>query len=233
MPVGNIMHLFRRHPVIPAQSQLRRDADMAPETDSSDRPDEAGATGPGAGGFAGFGAEALPHMDTLFRAAASMLHSRSEAEDAVQEVYLQALKSFHRFTPGTNCRAWLFRILFHVISHHRRKWFGRIVFSEREELEQTAVYMEPVAEQLTDDEVIQAFRKLPQQFAEVVMLADVQEFSYKEIQETLGIPVGTVMSRLSRGRQLLRVHLADCDARAGNRPQCRQPGRRPPHVDHL
>jgi RNA polymerase sigma-70 factor (ECF subfamily) len=169
----------------------------------------------GLGGIAGFEAEALPHMDALFRAAASILHSRSEAEDAVQETYLQALNSFHRFTPGTNCRAWLFRILFHVISHQRRKWFGRIIFSEREELEQTAVYMEPVAEQLTDDELIQAFRKLPQQFAEVVMLADVQEFSYKEIQETLGIPAGTVMSRLSRGRQLLRVHLAECGARAG------------------
>jgi RNA polymerase sigma-70 factor (ECF subfamily) len=154
-------------------------------------------------------------MDALFRAAASILHSRPEAEDAVQEVYLQALKSFHRFAPGTNCRAWLFRILFHVISHQRRKWFGRFIFTEREELEQTAVYVEPVAEQLTDDEMIQAFRKLPQQFAEVVMLADVQEFSYKEIQETLRIPVGTVMSRLSRGRQLLRAHLAECGARAG------------------
>jgi len=75
--------------------------------------------------------------------------------------------------------------------------------------------MEPVAEQLTDDELIQAFRKLPQRFAEVVMLADVQEFSYKEIQVTLGIPVGNVMSRLNRGRQLLRVHLAECGARAG------------------
>ena len=188
---------------------------MAPETDPIDRLGEAGVMSPGPGGIAGFDAEALPHMDALFRTAAAILHSRSEAEDAVQETYLQALKSFHRFNPGTNCRAWLFRILFHVISHQRRKWFGRLIFSEREELEQTAVYVEPVAEQLTDDELIQAFRKLPQQFAEVVMLADVQEFSYKEIQETLGIPAGTVMSRLSRGRQLLRVHLAECGARAG------------------
>ena len=188
---------------------------MAPETDSSDRLGEAGAMSPGSAGIARFEAEAMPHMDALFRAAVSIMHSRSEAEDAVQETYLQALNSFHRFTPGTNCRAWLFRILFHVISHQRRKWFGRIIFSEREELEQTAVYMEPVAEQLTDDELIEAFRKLPQQFAEVVMLADVQEFSYKEIQETLRIPVGTVMSRLSRGRQLLRMHLGECGARAG------------------
>ncbi len=164
---------------------------------------------------ADFEAEALPHMKDLYRTAASILRSRTEAEDAVQEAYLQALKSFHRFTPGTNCRAWLFRILFHVISHQRRKWFGRFIFSEREELEQTAVYTAPVPEQLTDDEMIAAFRKLPPQFAEVVMLADVQEFSYKEIQETLGIPIGTVMSRLSRGRQLLRAQLANCGVRAG------------------
>src|SRR5215471_3481154 len=188
---------------------------MAPEPESSDCLGETGAMSPGLGGIAGFDAETLPHMDALYRAAASILHNRSEAEDAVQETYLQALKSFHRFTPGTNCRAWLFRILFHVISHQRRKWFGRMIFSEREELEQTAVYTEPVAEQLTDEELIEAFRKLPQQFAEVVMLADVQEFSYKEIQETLGIPAGTVMSRLSRGRQMLRTQLAECGARAG------------------
>jgi RNA polymerase sigma-70 factor (ECF subfamily) len=188
---------------------------MPLENDSRDRLGETGAVSLGLGGTAGFEAEALPHMAALYRAAASILHSRSEAEDAVQEAYLQALKSFHRFTPGTNCRAWLFRILFHVISHQRRKWFGRLIFSEREELEQTVVYEEPVGEQLTDDEVIQAFRKLPQQFAEVVMLADVQEFSYREIQETLGIPVGTVMSRLSRGRQLLRTQLAGCGVRAG------------------
>lgn len=164
---------------------------------------------------ADFETEALPHLNDLYRAAASILHSRTEAEDAVQEAYLQALKSFHRFTPGTNCRAWLFRILFHVISHQRRKWFGRLIFSEREELEQTTVYTPPVPEELTDDEVLATFRKIPRQFAEVVMLSDVQEFSYKEIQETLGIPIGTVMSRLSRGRQLLRAQLADCGARAG------------------
>jgi len=166
-------------------------------------------------GAADFEAEALPHLNDLYRAAASILHSRAEAEDAVQEAYLQALKSFHRFTPGTNCRAWLFRILFHVISHQRRKWFGRFIFSEREELEQTTVYTPPVPEELTDDEMIAAFRKLPRQFADVVMLCDVQEFSYKEVQQTLGIPIGTVMSRLSRGRQLLRAQLVDCASQAG------------------
>src|SRR5437764_738489 len=188
---------------------------MLPEDGSNDRLGRTGADATESGAAVEFEAEALPHLDALYRAAASILHSRTEAEDAVQETYLQALKSFDRFTPGTNCRAWIFRILFHVISHQRRKWFGRVVFSEREELEQTAVYVEPPREQLTDDEMLQAFRKLPHQFAEVVLLADVQEFSYKEIQETLGIPIGTVMSRLSRGRELLRAQLADCGVRAG------------------
>ncbi len=163
----------------------------------------------------GFEAEALPHLADLYRTAAAILRSRTEAEDAVQEAYLQALKSFHRVTPGTNCRAWLFRILFNVISHQRRKWFGHLIFSEREELEQTTVYTPPMPEQLTDEEMLAAFREIPQQFAEVVMLADVQEFSYKEIQETLRVPIGTVMSRLSRGRQLLRAQLAKSAVRYG------------------
>jgi RNA polymerase sigma-70 factor, ECF subfamily len=188
---------------------------MSPEKFQEHEPGRTMAVDARSRGAIDFEAEALPHLNDLYRAAASILHNRAEAEDAVQEAYLEALKSFHRFTPGTNCRAWLFRILFHVISHQRRKWFGRLVFSEREELEQTTVYTPPVREDLTDDEILAAFRKIPRQFAEVVMLCDVQEFSYKEIQETLGIPIGTVMSRLSRGRQLLRAQLADCGARAG------------------
>ena len=194
---------------------MRGDVGKAAENPARNRIANGNEVSAAPGRASQFEAEALPHLNDLYRAAASILHSRTEAEDAVQEAYLQALKSYQRFTPGTNCRAWLFRILFHVISHQRRKWFSRFVYSEREELEQTAVYVEPVAEQLTDDEMIQAFRKLPQQFSEVVMLADVQEFSYKEIQETLGIPIGTVMSRLSRGRQLLRAELAEVATRAG------------------
>jgi RNA polymerase sigma-70 factor (ECF subfamily) len=153
---------------------------------------------------------ALPHMNGLFRAAVSMLGKRAEAEDAVQETYLQAWRSFHRFTPGTNCRAWLFRILFHVISHDRRKWLSRFRFSDDLQMPgENIPYEPPVPENLTDEEVLLAFRNLPQRYAEAVMLSDVQEFTYKEIQETLGIPLGTVMSRVSRGRQLLRVQLAD------------------------
>jgi RNA polymerase sigma-70 factor (ECF subfamily) len=139
-----------------------------------------------------------------------MLGSRTEAEDIVQETYLQAWKSFHRFTPGTNCRAWLFKILFHVVQHHRRKWFKfKIVKEEEENLEATLVYEPPVPQDLSDEDVLAAFRQIPQAYREVVLLSDVYDFTYKEIHETLDIPIGTVMSRLSRGRQLLRAELSD------------------------
>src|ERR1041384_5563229 len=166
--------------------------------------------------LAGFEAEAMPHMDDLFRAALAMLRSRIEAEDVVQETYLQAWKSFHRFTPGTNCRAWLFKILFHVIQHQRRKLF-KFKFTDDTEtpLEQMLAYEPPVAQDLSDEDVLAAFRKLPEAYREVVLLSDVYEFSYKEIQQTLDIPIGTVMSRLSRGRQLLRTHLVDVASAAG------------------
>ncbi|HXG94451.1 MAG TPA: sigma-70 family RNA polymerase sigma factor [Blastocatellia bacterium] len=157
-----------------------------------------------------FEAAAMPHLNDLYRTALRVVGNRAEAEDLTQETYLQAWKSFHRFEPGTNCRAWLFKILFHVIQHHRRKWFRfRFVSGEEEMLENTLVYEPPVRHDLTDEDVLAAFAKLPQAFAEVVHLADVEDFSYKEIAEMLGIPIGTVMSRLSRGRQMLRTHLAD------------------------
>jgi RNA polymerase sigma-70 factor (ECF subfamily) len=137
-----------------------------------------------------------------------MLRDHAQAQDIVQETYLQAWKAFSRFTAGTNCRAWLFKILFHSISHHRRKWVNRFHFCDPETLEATLVYNAPVPENLTDEEVLSALAKLPHQFAQVVLLADVHEFTYKEIEATLDIPIGTVMSRLSRGRSLLRAYLA-------------------------
>src|SRR5512139_1862100 len=81
---------------------------------------------------------ALPHSRDLFRAASSILGNRNEAEDAVQEAYMQAWRSFDRFAHGTNCRAWLFGILFHVISHQRRKWLNRFVLREPAAFEDTA-----------------------------------------------------------------------------------------------
>jgi RNA polymerase sigma-70 factor (ECF subfamily) len=158
-----------------------------------------------------FEAEAVPHINDLYRTASSILGNRTEAEDVVQELYLQAWKSFDRFTPGTNCRAWLYKILFHVVSHRRRQWFGYRkdrFLEELETIEHTLAYDPPVPEELRDEEILAALRKIPQHFASVLLLADVHELSYKEIKETLGIPLGTVMSRLSRGRKMLRAQLA-------------------------
>ena len=156
-----------------------------------------------------FESAALPHLNDLFRTALRVIGDRSEAEDLVQEAYLQAWKSFHRFEPGTNCRAWLYKILFHVIQHHRRKWYSKRSAKETDDLlTETLAYEAPVPQHLTDEDMLAALDKVPSHYREVMLLADVQEFSYKEVAETLAIPVGTVMSRLSRGRAMLRTALA-------------------------
>jgi RNA polymerase sigma-70 factor (ECF subfamily) len=157
-----------------------------------------------------FEAAALPHLNDLFRMAKHTLASREEAEDVVQETYLQAWKSFHRFELGTNCRAWLYKILFHVMQHHRRKLykFTRVTESEEASLEERLVYQPPIPQHLCDEDVLAALQTIPQHYREVVLLADVEAFSYQEISDTLNIPAGTVMSRLNRGRKLLRKELA-------------------------
>lgn len=153
-----------------------------------------------------FEAAALPHLKDLYRTAMRLVADRAQAEDLVQETYLQAWKSFHRFQMGTNCRAWLFKILLNKINHHRRKWFRLI--KETEEGLEGLTYEPPVPEHLHDEDILQALERLPAHYREAVLLADVQEFSYKEVAFILKIRVGTVMSRLSRGRKLLRVELA-------------------------
>ncbi|MFN2454484.1 MAG: sigma-70 family RNA polymerase sigma factor [Pyrinomonadaceae bacterium] len=155
-----------------------------------------------------FEAAALPYVNDLLRVAVRLTGSRAEAEDLVQEVYLQAWKSFHRFELGTNCRAWLFKILLNKANRQRRKWFQFRAISESEKVIEELIYAPPIGESLDDEEVLSALQKIPQQYREAVLLADVEEFSYKEICFILKIPIGTVMSRLSRGRKLLRAELA-------------------------
>jgi RNA polymerase sigma-70 factor (ECF subfamily) len=156
-----------------------------------------------------FESAAIPHLNDLYRTAARMTGNRSEAEDLVQETYLQAWKSFHRFESGTNCRAWLFKILFHVVQHHRRKLYNaKTAVDGDDSLENTVAYQPPVSQQLSDEDVLAAFERMPLHYRDVVLLADVEDFAYKEIANTLSIPIGTVMSRLSRGRELLRRELA-------------------------
>ncbi len=159
--------------------------------------------------IADFEAVALPHLNDIFRTASGLLRNRTEAEDLSQDVYMHAWKSFHRFEPGTNCRAWLFKILFHRLHHHRRKWFQLKLTKEADLLEDTLQWEPPVKEQLSDEEILGALGKLPEDYRAVVLLADVEEFSYKEVAATLDIPMGTVMSRLSRARRLLREQLRD------------------------
>jgi RNA polymerase sigma-70 factor (ECF subfamily) len=157
-----------------------------------------------------FEAVALPHLNDLYRTAVHLVRDRTEAHDLVQDAYLQAWKAFHRFQPGTNCRAWLFKILINEIHHYRRRWYNSKTVPEGEQsLEETLAFEPPVPDDIKDEDVLAALDEIPREFREIVMLADVQEFSYKEIAEMTGIPVGTVMSRLSRGRKQLRVKLAN------------------------
>jgi RNA polymerase sigma-70 factor (ECF subfamily) len=153
---------------------------------------------------------ALPHLNDIFRTAARLLGDRARAEDVAQEVYLQAWKSFHRFEPGTNCRAWLFKILFHCVNHHRRKWFRFPMLKETEEfIESNLTYTEPIPEHLKDEDILAALDRIPADFRAVILMVDVEEFAYKDAAEILAIPIGTIMSRLSRGRKLLREQLGE------------------------
>jgi RNA polymerase sigma-70 factor (ECF subfamily) len=154
-----------------------------------------------------FETEALPHLSDLFRTALHLLKDHDKANDAVQETYLIAWKGFHRYERGTNCRAWLFQVLFNVVRHERRSWFKWIIGREEDFAEAQLVAPQPVPTTLTDKDILAALDNLPASFREILLLIDVEEFSYKEASEILYIPIGTVMSRLSRARALLRGRL--------------------------
>lgn len=157
---------------------------------------------------AAFEDEALPHMDDLFRAAVRLLLDQSKAGDVVQETYLIAWKSFDRYERGTNCRAWLFQILFNVVRHERRNWFKWITTRDEDLADAQIAAPVPIPQTLFDNDILAALDGLPIQFREVLLLVDVEDFSYKEASEILKVPIGTVMSRLSRARAVLRKQLA-------------------------
>lgn len=157
-----------------------------------------------------FEAEAMQHINDLYRTAVRLTRDQSEADDLVQETYMQAWKSFDHYELGTNCRAWLYKILFNKFDHLRRKKYTQSkYFQEADEIVfVNSSYTPSVPEHLTDTEVIAALDKLPDHYRSVVLLADVQEFDYKEVAQILDIPIGTVMSRLNRARTQLRKSLA-------------------------
>ena len=160
-----------------------------------------------------FEGEVLPHADRLFRLAMWFVRNRADAEDVVQETMMQALRSFHRFQPGTNCRAWLTTILQHIVSNRRRAKGRSIVVNDSDDrIPQTVAFVPPVPQDLTDELILASLRRLPTTFQEVILLCDVEELSYKEAAEALAIPIGTVMSRLHRGRAQLRAELVAADA---------------------
>ncbi|MEO6390445.1 MAG: sigma-70 family RNA polymerase sigma factor [Pyrinomonadaceae bacterium] len=157
-----------------------------------------------------FETEAIPHMKDLYRTALRLVRLPAEAEDLVQETFTQAWRSFDRYERGTNCRAWLYKILFFKVDHHRRRLQTRSRFFVDADPETVVATVQPIAEtQLNEDAAMAALEALPEKFRDVVLLADVREFSYQEIATTLGIPIGTVMSRLSRGRRQLREKLGE------------------------
>jgi len=158
---------------------------------------------------------ALPHLDELYRSARRMLNDTAGAEDVVQEAYLRAWRSFGRFEKGTNCRAWLFKILMNC-THDYRKKFAVTDRDDRSDeiLARQAAKPLPSAG-ITDPDILEALENVTYKMREVLVLADVEEFTYREIAGMLDIPIGTIMSRLSRGRSQLRELLGGCHGAAG------------------
>ncbi len=169
-----------------------------------------------------FAEQAMEHMPSLYAAAMRMTRNKADAEDLVQETYLKAYRAFGGFQQGTNLRAWLYRILTNTFINIYRAKKRRPEESDLEDVEDLYLYrrlggLEGVAagrsaedellDSFTEAEVKEAMEALPEQFRMAVLLADVEGFQYKEIAEILDIPIGTVMSRLHRGRRALQKSL--------------------------
>jgi RNA polymerase sigma-70 factor (ECF subfamily) len=177
-----------------------------------------------------FADEAMQYMGSLYTAALRMTRNPSDAEDLVQETYLKAFRAYGGFQAGTNLKAWLYKILTNTFINTYRSKKRRPEQTELDEVEDLYLYRrlggleavtanrsaeEEVLEHFTDSDVKDAVEALPEQFRMAVLLADVEGFSYKEIAEILDIPIGTVMSRLHRGRKALQKVLHDVGVQRG------------------
>ncbi|MES2766678.1 MAG: sigma-70 family RNA polymerase sigma factor [Bacteroidota bacterium] len=167
-----------------------------------------------------FEREALPHMSSLYNFALRMCRDRDEASDLVQETYLKAFRFFDKFEPGTNCKAWLFRIMKNSYINRYRKISrepDKVDYDSIEEFYDTlrpetadsSNLEEKFFNNLLDDEVSTALQSLPDDFRTVVILCDIEGFTYEEIAEFVDCPIGTVRSRLHRARKMLAQKLTE------------------------
>jgi RNA polymerase sigma-70 factor (ECF subfamily) len=169
-----------------------------------------------------FSEQAMPFMDALYTAALRLAHNAADAEDLVQETYLKAYRAYDGFEEGTNLRAWLYRILTNTFINSYRSKKRRPDETDIDEVEDLYLYRrlggleaaaagrsaeDELLDWFSDSEVKEAVESLPEQFRIAVLLSDIEGFSYKEIAEILDIPIGTVMSRLHRGRKALQRQL--------------------------
>lgn len=177
-----------------------------------------------------FAEQAMEHMPSLYTAALRMTRNPSDAEDLVQETYLKAYRGFSGFTEGTNLKAWLYRILTNTYINIYRAKKRRPDETDVEDFENLYLYHrlggnegatagrsaeEEVLDRFTETEVKEAIEALPEQFRMAVILGDVEGFSYKEMAEILDVPIGTVMSRLHRGRRALQKRLYEFGRQRG------------------
>jgi RNA polymerase sigma-70 factor, ECF subfamily len=177
-----------------------------------------------------FADAAMEHMGSLYTAALRMTRNPADAEDLVQETYLKAYRAYNTFQEGTNLKAWLYKILTNTFINSYRSRKRRPEQTEFDEGEDLYLFRrlggleaarsgrsaeEEVMDHFTEDDVKAAVEALPEQFRMAVLLADVEGFSYKEIADILDVPIGTVMSRLHRGRRSLQKALHDFAVQRG------------------
>lgn len=181
-------------------------------------PDESRGIASGARDRIRFEDEALELSDQVYRVARRLAPSREEAEDLVQETYVRAFRNWQSYTPGTNLRAWLLRILTNLnIDRGRRLQRGPDVqpieegdyFLYNRLNEAAAGDEDRVVERLSQQAIVEALAAVPHDFRDVIVLVDIGDFTYADAAQILDIPIGTVMSRLHRGRRILKQQLAD------------------------